>query len=192
MKMFNRSNKSRGFTLVEVMITLGIFGAALAVVLYYQQRATTVAKATDTTKALTTLVSKIKTYYGNANSYDGVTAASVSRMGISPTPLVPTAGTGVADPWGNSMDFFGGPTSFIVAAGGSSNIDVEACNAIASSFATNATAIYVGTGFTTTLGVLGGTTGTSLGLYKTPTSIDPAELAKGCAVPNAQIALQFK
>jgi prepilin-type N-terminal cleavage/methylation domain-containing protein len=190
MSTFQRNSYKRGFTLVEIMIALAIFGSALTVVLYYQQRASVLSRATDTSRALTTMISKIKTYYGASNTYSGLAATGISQLGIAPSPLSTTSTT-VVDPWGNTMTFTAGSTSFVVELGGASAIDPEACGAIATAFANNATAIYVGTGYTTTAGVLAGATAAT-GIYKTSAGvITSANLGAGCSQTGTKVALQI-
>lgn len=186
--MFNRSGRNRGFTLVEVMITLAIFGAALAVVLYYQQRAAVISRSTETTRALTSVVGKIKQYYGDTGDYTGLAAANL--VDFVPSPLKKNAaGTDILDPWGNTMTFTGGSSSFKIELGGTNDIDIEACAAIASAFASSARDIAIGTAQTYTAATNVLTGGSAFKSVGGPT--DPAALATGCALDDRKITLVF-
>jgi prepilin-type N-terminal cleavage/methylation domain-containing protein len=186
--MLNRSRKNRGFTLVEVMITLAIFGAALAVVLYYQQRAAVISKSTETTRALTSAVSKIKQYYGDTGDYTTLTDASLAGLDIVPSPFKKSGAT-ILDPWGNTITFTGGTGGFMIELGGTSDIDVEACAAIASAFSSGAKEIAIGTAQT-----YDGTTNTLTAnspFKPAGGPVNPAVLATGCALDNRKISLVF-
>jgi prepilin-type N-terminal cleavage/methylation domain-containing protein len=188
--MLNRSRKNRGFTLVEVMITLAIFGAALAVVLYYQQRAAVISKSTETTRALTSVVSKIKQYYGDSSDYTNLAAANLATLALAPNPLrINTTDSTILDPWGNVMTFTGGASGFMIELGGTSDIDVEACAAIAAAFSSSAKDIAIGTAQTYTAAtntLAGGSAYKSNG--GAPVA---ANLTTGCSTDDRKISLVF-
>jgi prepilin-type N-terminal cleavage/methylation domain-containing protein len=142
-------SKARGFTLVEVVIAMAVIGAALTVVLFFQHRASVVVKSADTSRALATVITKIKSMYALAGSYAGLQSSTVWRWGIAPPPLGSnTSFATITDSWGNNMDIWGGTSSFVIRLGGHNSswklIDEEACVAIASSFAQSAKSIWVG------------------------------------------------
>lgn len=180
--------KQMGFTLIEIMIALGIMGAAAAGVLYYQNRAETGQAASKTATDISMIASKVKSYYGPSNSYSALTGAKLNEMSLIPAPMK-YDGANVLDPWGNAMIINGGTTSFAITIGGATSpLDKEACNSIASKLAENAQRINVGAATATSGAISGGS------VYKASFSSTPdaSALATGCNVADAVIAAQFR
>lgn len=194
MKSSRQKRRARGFTLVEVMITLAIFGAALAVVLYYQHRTSTLTKATDTSKALIQIVSKIRMNYLSSNGYTGLDYHWPYDAKVVPPPLRRDTTYGaVNDPWGNIIDIVGGTSFFVIDIPRAANFDPETCVAMVSTLGRAARAVWLGTGLTVSDGVIVGSAGPSTIRYKDPdTPPTASSLVQGCAIANGKISLQFE
>jgi prepilin-type N-terminal cleavage/methylation domain-containing protein len=194
MKSSGQRRKAHGFTLVEVMITLAIFGAALAVVLYYQQRTSAVTKANDTSKALVQIVSTIRMNFLSSNGYTGLDYHWPYDAKVVPPPLRRDTTYGaVNDPWGNIIDIVGGSSFFVIDIPRPANADPEVCVAMVSTLARAARTVWLGTGLTVSDGVIVGADGPSTIRYKDPDTIPTAaNLATGCAIANSKISLQFE
>jgi prepilin-type N-terminal cleavage/methylation domain-containing protein len=193
MKNSGRRYKARGFTLVEVVITLAIFGAALAVVLYYQQRTGAASKAHETSKALIQIVSKIRMNYLSGSGYSGLDYHWPYDAQVVPPPLRRDTTYGaVNDPWGNIVDIVGGSTFFVIDIPRPANSDPEACISMVSTLGRAAREVWLGTGLTVSDGVIVGAAGPSTIRYKDPeTPPTAASLVQGCAIANGKISLQF-
>jgi len=105
----------RGFTLIEAIVVLALLGAVIAGVLIYQASAERANRANATISALTTMVGSTRAIFGPANTFAGLSAASMAQAGIPVQPFS-VAGTGagstVLDPWGGNVLVTGGPRFF--------------------------------------------------------------------------------
>lgn len=182
------ARRQLGFTIIEIMIALGIIGTAVAAVLYYQGRAEHNQTANKTAQDLALMASKIKTYLGPSNTYAAATPAWLNSSSLVAPPMK-FDGTNLQDPWGNTMSVNGNTTTYAITIGGTTSaLDKEVCASIASKMVDNATVINIGTAATATAGVVSGGSA-----YKanggTP---DGALLATGCNTATPVIAMQFR
>lgn len=193
MKFVRPRKKALGFTLIEIMVALGIMGAGVSIVLFYQGRAQATSSAKDATSAIANMVSKAKTYFAGAGSYNAITPAVLNSMGLVTQPLT-WDGTNIRDPWGNVMGIAGNaagtaPTFVATIGGATSAIDREVCTALATALANGADAVNIGasTAITTTNGIVGGGSA-----YKTTAGVlSIVNLNTGCTATNPTIGLQF-
>lgn len=186
--------KSAGFTLIEIMVALGIIGAGAAVVLYYQGRAQTNAMTKDTVTAVSNMASKIKTYYAAQGTYNGISAAAINNMSLVAQPLT-WDGTNIRDAGGNVVNIIGNAAgaapSFVITLGGATSpLDKEACTGMSTGLGNGADTVRVGgttTAVTTTNGVIG-----AGNVYKTTAGVlSMTNLATGCNDTSPVIGLQF-
>ena len=179
--------RQMGFTLIEIMIALGVIGTAVAAVLYYQSRAEHGQSANKTAQDVSMMASKIKGLLGPSNSYGPLTPAWVNSSALVNSPMK-YDGTNLQDPWGNTMSVNGNTTTFAITVGGSTSaLDKEVCTSIASKMVSNATAIHIGAATATAGVVAGGSAYKAVG-----GTADGALLATGCNVANPVIAMQFR
>jgi prepilin-type N-terminal cleavage/methylation domain-containing protein len=179
--------KQLGFTLIEIIIAIGIIGSATALVLYYQARAETSQKANAMAGDVAMVASKIKQYFGASNTYAGLTASALNQMNVMPKGFT-WNGSDMIDPMGNTMSINGTASTFALTVGGSTGpLDREACASIASKLADNAQSIRVGAATAASGVISGGSVYKAVG--GTP---DAALLGTGCSAANPVIALQFR
>lgn len=188
--------KHHGFTLIEIMITLAIIGAAVAVVLVYQNRAESGAKVSQTVTAMTNMTSKIKGFYASAGTYTGLDAKQINSMGLVTQPLTAIVNAGATtmyDPWGNVMGVAGNAANatptFVITIGGNVNkLTAEECVSLATNLANGADVVNVGdsTVITTNNGLVGGGSA-----YKAGNAVVMANLTTGCGANNPTIGLQY-
>lgn len=180
--------KQKGFTLIEIMIAMGIIGAAVAVVLYYQSKAESASKVTDTTTAVTTMISKIKTIYGSSG-YTTLSATAVNGMSIITQPLKWDGTSAVLDSWGNAMSLNGSASSFALTLGGATSaITKDECVTLATNLANSAKLVSVGAVTAASGAISGGKA------YKDATgALSIANLADpaGCGATSPVVGLQF-
>lgn len=183
-------SRSKGFTLIEIMIALAIMGTAIAAVLYYQGKTEGSQKAQATVQDTTSLASKIKAMYGPQNTYTGITAADFDKMGIVPAGFTVTAGV-INDAYGNTMTFTGGPTTFTISIGGTIGpLQKEECAAIATGIRGNAMAIQVGAAAAGAAGIATPAAGST---YKAADgTLNAGNLATGCATASPKVVMQFR
>lgn len=191
-----RRRKSRAFTLVEVMITLAIFGAALAVVLYYQQRNSVITKANDTGKAVMYLVSSVRNHFKPMNSYAGLDSFWPYQMKMAPPPLArDDASFGLVDPWKNRIKINGGDDFFIIEMRFSRSNEKEACIAMTTTLAAGAREVWVGDlqGYNLFPNVeITGVEGPTAVRYKGPGSTpDASKLAAACGINDPFLIMVF-
>lgn len=181
-------SRSKGFTLIEIMIALAIMGIAIAAVLYYQGKAEGSQKALATVQDTTSLASKIKAMYGPQNTYTSITAADLEKMGIVPSGFTVTSGV-IYDAYGNVMTFTGGPSTFTISVGGDTGpLQNEECAAIATGIRGNAMAVMVGSD---AAGAAGIATGGSA--YKELNGkLHADNLASGCDGDSPKVVMQFR
>lgn len=179
--------RQSGFTLIEIMIALGIIGSAVAVVYYYQTRSETSQQAIQASEGLVTMASKIRQYYGATNSFVALSGTKLNEIAVVPKGMK-YDGTNVTDPWGNTMSINGSATSYALTVGGSTGpLDREACASIASKLAESAQSIRIGAA-TAAAGVIAGGA-----LYKAAGAApDPDALGTGCSTANPVVAAQFR
>ena len=176
-----------GFTLIEIMIALGIMGFAIAAVMYYQTRAETSQQSNQVATSLVTMASKVKAYYGPTNSFTAVSGTTLNQIAVVPKGMT-YDGTNVVDPWGNAMSINGSAATFALTVGGSTGpLDKEACASIASKLAENAQAVRVGAATAAAGVIAGGSAYKAIG-----GSPDAALLGTGCSVANPVVAAQFR
>lgn len=192
--------KRRGFTLIEVMITVAIIGAAVAMVLVYQSKAESRARVSDTVLATTNMTSKIRANYASVGSYNGLTPAQVHSMGLVIEPLR-WDGANIRDAWGSIMNIEGnaaGATStFVITFGGTNSgsraasLTAEECVSLATQLANHADLVNVGTStvLTSTNGLAGG--GKAYKASGNILSIANLTDAAGCSAVKPGIALQY-
>jgi prepilin-type N-terminal cleavage/methylation domain-containing protein len=195
-KRLEKRSKFRGFTLVEVMITLAIFGAALAVVLYYQQRSSVITKANDTSKAVLSLVSSVRSHFEPMNSYAGLNGYWLHDMKIIPPPLAWDQFSGLlVDPWKNRILINGGDNFFLIEMRFPNNNEKEVCIAMTTTLAAGAREVWVGDsqGYNIFPNVeVIGTEGPTAIRYKSPGSTpDASKLAAACAIDNSFLIMIF-
>lgn len=193
-KSFVSLKKSKGFTLIEIMIALGIIGAATAVVLGYQSMAQRNAQTKDTITAVSNMASKIKTYYAAQGTYNSISAAAINGMSLVTQPLT-YDGTNIRDAGGNTVSIVGNAVgaapSFVITLGGTASpLDKEACTGMTTGLGNGADVVRVGgttTAVTTTNGVVGGGH-----TYKANTGVtDMGNLSTGCQETSPVIGMQF-
>jgi hypothetical protein len=140
------------------------------------------------------MASKIRTYFGPAGTYNGITAASVNGMSLVSQPLT-WDGTNIRDPWGNIINIVGNAAgaapSFVITLGGSTSpLDKEACTGMATGLGNGADTVRAGgttAAVTTTNGIIGGGN-----IYKTTAGVlSVPNLSTGCTDTNPVIGLQF-
>lgn len=85
----------KGFTLVELMIVLGVIALLLGVILLSARGTQTAAKITGTTTEIQQIYGACQTWIGNGRtSYTGLTIATLQGIGYIPATLKsPWAGT---------------------------------------------------------------------------------------------------
>lgn len=176
-----------GFTLIEIMIALGIMGFAIAAVMYYQTRAETSQQSNQVATSLVTMASKIKAYYGPTNSFAAVSGTTLDQIAVVPKGMTFVT-PNVVDPWGNNMSINGSVATFALTVGGATGpLDREACASIASKLAENAQAVHVGAA-TAAAGVIAGGS-----VYKAVGGApNAANLGTGCSAANPVVAAQFR
>jgi prepilin-type N-terminal cleavage/methylation domain-containing protein len=195
--------KRHGFTVIEVMITLAIIGAAVAVVLMYQSKAESSLRVAGTVSAMTNMTSKIRAYYASVGSYNDITPEKINAMGLVTTPLTWESGTlAMRDAWGNVMNIVGnGPgttPAFVITIGGVNSLlqpglplTAEECVSVATELANGADRVNVGdtSSFTFTNGVVAG--GKAYKAAGNILSIANLTDAAGCGAVRPMIVLQY-
>lgn len=184
--------KSKGFTLIEIMIALAIMGTAIAAVLFYQGKAEGTQRALAMTQDTTLLASKIRSLYSPQNSYKAINSGveeELHKMGILPSNMTYDSDT-ITDAFGNKMEFTGGVSTFTVSVGGTTGpLRPEECAALATGARSNAMAITVGKDAVGTAdeGVATGS------FYKDLKGVlSTANLALGCQEENPVVVMQFR
>jgi prepilin-type N-terminal cleavage/methylation domain-containing protein len=191
-----REIKARGFTLVEVMITLAIFGTALVVLLYYQQRNSVITKANDTSKGVMSLVSSIRGHFMPMNSYAGLYSNWLYDMKITPPPLARNdSALELVDPWKNRIMINGGDNFFLIEMRMPGNNEKEACIAMTTTLAAGAREVWVGDpqGYNIFPNVeIVGIEGPTAVRYKGPgLTPDRSKLAAACGISNPFLYMIF-
>jgi prepilin-type N-terminal cleavage/methylation domain-containing protein len=185
--------KQVGFTLIELMIVLGIIGLMVGSLLVYQSRASSNSQTKDMITAVSNMASKIRTYYQAQGTYNGLSASAINGMALVTSPLT-WDGTNIRDAWGNAMQFVGNASgaapSFVITIGGTTSaLDKEACTGMTTGLGNAADVVQVGasTAITTTNGLAGGGSA-----YKTSSgTISVSNMTTGCGATNPVIALQY-
>lgn len=183
-----QGHRQRGVGIIEVIIYLGIAGAILAGVLYYQSRGEANAGASRAASDLALMAGKIKEYYKPSNSFADVSPANVNQLALVAAPMK-WDGTNVIDPFGNPMKMNGSVSSFAITVGGAAQpLDREVCNSIAVKLASNAQSVRIGTTADAASGVISGGSVYKANAGSTP---DAVALGTGCTQTSAVIAAQF-
>jgi prepilin-type N-terminal cleavage/methylation domain-containing protein len=174
-----RKARQAGFTLIEIIIALAVMGSAIGGMLYYQSRAETSQKTNDAVSALTTMVSSVKTNYGPAGTYAGVTVANIIAGGLTVEPLK-VSGANIVDPWNNNVLAEGAAAQFAMRVG---PLTRETCLAMANGLVRNAVILNVGNVTAVTAGAL-----TGGGVYKASAAATPDAGVlngnTGCGIAN--------
>lgn len=182
-KTFSK-HKSKGFTLIEIIVALAILGVVIAGILYYQSRAEAKTKANDTISALTTMIGGIKSAYAPANSYATVTNQNLNSSGLVVQPFTGST-TSITDAWAHAVTFNGNATQFGFSL---QSPDPETCIGIVSGLSRNAIIVRVGAA-----SISGGVpSGGSAVKASASAAYDPAAAATGCGTANAVIAMAFR
>ena len=94
--------RNKGFTLIEVLIVLGIAAIVAAAAYFTYNSVRTTNDANEEIRNLDIIRSGIQNMYASQRDYTGLTLALVSNSGIVPSNLV-GAGTGaIQNKWGNA------------------------------------------------------------------------------------------
>lgn len=175
--VFAQKARQRGFTLIELIIALAVMGTAIGGMLYYQSRAENSQRTNDSVTALTTMVSSIKTNYGPAGTFAGVTVANIIAGGLVIEPLKVSSGN-IVDPWNNNLLAEGAPAQFAIRVG---PLTRENCLAVANGLVRNAVILNVGNVTAVTAGALTGGAAYKASAAATP---DAGNLngATGCGI----------
>lgn len=182
----------------EAILALSLIASAVFIMVSYWHRITQAQLATESIQAISTMVSKTRTYFGPTQTYEGFSANAVAQLGIADTPFS-VMGKGLdatlIDPWGNnaSWGYSGGPTGFTIAVGGAAEMmNPETCVAIANAFATSAREIRIGSQHSHGTGVVEEATPSILEPVKIAGgTIDVNALTKSCNEPSQAILLEF-
>lgn len=144
--MHSYINKQRGFSLVEILLVLGIIAllAIAAFIIFPQVQA---ANRANTEQAnITTMAAGIKNLYGSTRNYAGVTPRILVQARIAPTSMYAnnTAATTLTSAW--SGDVSVGPTGtnnsqFIITYAG---VPTEVCTRLVPGLLSNFQTVTVG------------------------------------------------
>jgi prepilin-type N-terminal cleavage/methylation domain-containing protein len=185
----NSITRQHGFTLIEVMIVLGIVALAIAGLFFLRQTAEDGQQAEKVSTDIALMASKIKSLYRGANSYATLSASELDKQALITKPMK-YDGTNMLDPWGNTMTINGSAATYAITLGGATNpITKESCNTIAALLATNASLLRVGTSATATAGVI---SGGNLVLASSGASVVQTAMTTGCAEASPVIAIQYR
>lgn len=206
MSGFSMQKSSRGFTLIEVLISVAIVGAAVALVLVYQSRAESSERVSNTIFAVANMTAKIRAYYAATGSYSDISPAQVSAMGLVTPPLT-SDGFNIYDAWGNNMvvggNVPGAAPSFVITLGGVgfhppyypfspyTKLSAEECVSLATKLANDADRVNI-SGWPMTFstnGLVG--SGTAYKAAGNVLSITNLTGAAGCGAAYPMIALQY-
>jgi prepilin-type N-terminal cleavage/methylation domain-containing protein len=89
-----RQRAQRGFTLVELLIVIGIGAVIIAVGLTRAIEARQLNKASDELSDLQTIANETRKVYANQANFTGVTMTTLARLRVFPTNRIQDAGTG--------------------------------------------------------------------------------------------------
>lgn len=95
-------NKQQGFTLIELMIVLGIAALIVAGVITMYLKSSSSQKVNDETTNLNTIVSGVRNLYSTSSNYVGLTTAVVVNAKIPPAKLV--NGTTINNAFGGQVN----------------------------------------------------------------------------------------
>jgi prepilin-type N-terminal cleavage/methylation domain-containing protein len=191
------ARRSRGFSLIELIIVLAIIAGGIALILYRQSKTEEATRVSDEVQSISFMVSKIKSFFASTGSYETLTTGTPIQMSLLTPPLKLSGADRIVDAWGNSVELLGNGVgaspSFAITIGGGS-MGKDTCAALASALAGGADVVAVGQ--VAALSTLSGTasSGTIGGgsVYKqigSGTNIQ--NLGAGCSSANALIGLQF-
>jgi type II secretory pathway pseudopilin PulG len=97
----NLRKKSKGFTLVEILLVVGFIALASIGIYAVYNKVTTTSKANEENRNLQTLKTGIKQLYGNQGTFTGLTETVIRNSRLAPQQM----NTGTA---GGLINMFGG------------------------------------------------------------------------------------
>lgn len=183
----------RGYSLVELLLVLGVVGSILAGVMYLSSKVTTLQKVNQTNGAIIEMVSSLKKLvYDPSNSYSGVDANFIIKTGLAKKPFTSDTTT-IYDAWGNAI-VVGSSKNFI--GFGIHAPDADTCINLVSAVADNAIRItvhsaapsFVSTATTPSTFL---TTGTVVKADAT-SAYNATSAATGCSASSTHIGLVFR
>lgn len=177
----------RGFALGELLLAVAVVGILVTIGYGIYNSLTKDTAAQDLTQKSVAMIGKIKSIYGNAGTFSGITGQAVDQLGARPDGFR-LSGTDLVDNFGNVIDVNGAAAFFGMRFQG---LTKDTCGKIASGLAGLAYQVTVGSASAVSVAagvITGGTDYKAAG--GTPNT---ANLATGCgAAEPLAVAVQIR
>lgn len=161
--MKQQYTRQKGFSLLEVLIVIGLVAILAVVTLNYYNKANAGANVQRVTTDLMAITSAVRDYAGHRPAYTSVTVENLIKTDKLASSLVNEDGDALVNQFGGDITVTGAATTFDVAY---TLVPTNECNSIVTAVAPNFNVIEVGT---TTVKA------------NPSAQVDPAALATACA-----------
>jgi prepilin-type N-terminal cleavage/methylation domain-containing protein len=156
MKSFNSINRNKGFTLIEILLVIGIIAilAIAAFVIFPQVQASS--RANNEQNNIATIAAGVKNLYGSAGKYDGVTNDVINVARIFPASMnggSNATGVSIKSSWDGAVSVLpvGAAAPYKNFSITYSAVPAAVCTKLVPAIAANFDKVSVGTGATPTV-----------------------------------------